>query len=124
VNKAEREKERRRQQACERLGTAKPVCVTCGEDNPHCLERHHIAAQNYDPAVVQICRNCHRKLSDDQRDHGAAVDEPPSPLERAGHLLLGLADFLALLIEKLREIGRLLICEARQKAAATARGIT
>jgi len=119
MNKEEGEKERRRQKAYERLGSAKSVCCICGEANPHCLEHHHIAGRHYDETTVQICMNCHRKLSDEQKGHPSALHETPSMLERAGHMLLGLADFLALLIEKLREFGKSLISEARQRPAAS-----
>jgi hypothetical protein len=67
MTKEERDRERRRQQAYERLGSAKPGCCVCGEANPHCLEHHHIAGRSYDDATIQICMNCHRKLSDSRK---------------------------------------------------------
>jgi hypothetical protein len=119
MTKEERETERRRQQAFERLGTTRPVCATCGESDPHCLEEHHIAGRRCDGAVALICRNCHRKLSDAHKDHPKSSQDPPSLLERAGRFLLGLADMLVLVVEKLREFGSMLIAEARQSATAT-----
>lgn len=119
MNKDEKEKERRRQQAFERLGTTTPHCGICGENYPHCLEDHHIAGRHYDESTVEICMNCHRKLSDAQKDHPKAGEDPPSVLERIGHVLLGLADLLGLVIDKLKECGRLLISEARRGCDAT-----
>jgi hypothetical protein len=62
--------------------------------------------------------NCHRKQSDAQKDHPAQVNNPPSPLERIGHMLLGLADLFAALIEKMREYGHYLIDTARGVVSA------
>jgi hypothetical protein len=102
-------KEIRKQKRLEKLGSNNPVCITCGEDDWRCLEEHHIAGQAYDDTLSNICRNCHRKLSDDQIDHPKAISKPPMTHERIGHLLIGLADFFALLVEKLREFGQFLI---------------
>jgi hypothetical protein len=38
-----------------------------------CLEVHHIAGRDFDnDATAILCRNCHRKLSDDLKDHPPA----------------------------------------------------
>lgn len=105
----DRAKEIRKQKRLESLGSNHPVCTLCGEDDWRCLEQHHIAGQAYDDDLCTVCRNCHRKLSDDQKDHPKQVGKPPFSLEAIGHLLLGLADFFALLVAKLRECGQLLI---------------
>ena len=98
-------KEIRKQNRLEKLGDNKPVCVICGEDNPICLERHHI-----------VCRNCHRKLSDNQKDHPKQIGKSPTTLETIGHMLLGLAELFALLVERLREYGKFLINTAQEMA--------
>ncbi len=103
-------KEKRRQKALERLGTNTPRCVHCGESDYRCLEAHHIAGRAYDEETVVTCRNCHRKLSDSQKDHpNTPAGEDPSLLDQIGHFLLGLADLFEMLMQKLREFGRLLI---------------
>ena len=102
--------EQRKQRAFERLGSDSPRCVDCGETDWRCLECHHIAGQAHGEECAVVCRNCHRKLSDAQKDHPPALagGEPPH-LEKIGHFLLGLADLLEMLIEKLREYGMVLI---------------
>jgi len=117
MNKTDKAKEARRQKRLEALGSNHPVCI-CGEDNPHCLELHHIAGQAYGDDLCTVCRNCHRKLSDDQKDHPIPIGKPPVTYECIGHMLLGLADFFALLVEKLREFGQLLIQSVNTKAGA------
>lgn len=119
MNDREKKKERRKQKALERLGTNTPVCVLCGETDWRCLELHHIAAQAFDGTPAIVCRNCHRKLSDMQKDHPEQTITPPDPLERIGHFLLGLADLFALLVDKLREFGKDLIARASQNVAPT-----
>lgn len=95
--------EARRQKRLERMGAAKPRCLYCGENDDRCLEAHHIGARRYDPDTVIVCRNCHRKLSDMQRDHPKPVANPPGLEECVAHFLLGLADLFELLIRKFRE---------------------
>ena len=99
----------RRQGALQRLGCDNPCCVRCGEDDPHCLELHHIAGQAYDDTTVILCRNCHRKASDLQRGHPAPIGNDPATIEQIGHFLLGLADLFLLLVAKLHEFGTALI---------------
>lgn len=100
--------ERRKQRALERLGTTTPRCVSCGEDDWRCLERHHVAGRAYDDATAILCRNCHRKVSD-AGSNGRAPSSPPL-LERAGRFILGLVELLlTLLLPRLREFGQLLI---------------
>ena len=106
--------ERRRQRAFERLGTNTPRCVLCGESDWRCLELHHLAGKVFDDFGTILCRNCHRRASDAQKDHSKKSSSPPDPMECIGHFLLGLADFLVLLIEKLREFGADLIARANR----------
>ncbi len=107
-------KEKRRQKALERLETSDPGCVHCGESDYRCLEAHHIAGRTYDEQTVVMCRNCHRKLSDSQKDHPPPPEgEEPPLLECIAHFLLGLADLFEMLMQKLREFGKVLIEGAR-----------
>lgn len=111
-------KETRKQNRLERLGSNNPACVLCGENDDRALELHHIAGKAYDDELVPVCRNCHRKLSDDQKDHPKQICKPPTNPEIIGHFLLGLADLFALLVEKLREFGNCLIQAAQNIAGA------
>lgn len=101
-------KEARKQTRLEQLGSNHPVCVICGEDDWRCLELHHLEGQAYGDDLVPVCRNCHRKLSDDQKDHPNC---PPNASQShfIGYLLLGLADFFSLLVPSLRRYGKHLI---------------
>jgi hypothetical protein len=101
------EGERQRQAAYRRLGTDDPCCVLCGEPEARCLELHHLAGRAYDDLTVILCRNCHRKQSD-PATNARTVHAAPL-MDRAGRLALGLVDFLAALIERLRSYGQQLM---------------
>lgn len=120
MNNKHLDKDDRREKHYRRLGTHQPRCVTCGEDDPCCLEEHHLAGRSYHEATATVCRNCHRKLSDDQLDHAPRDQaEPVGELATVGLFLLGLCDFLVLLVERLREFGQKLLDEARSGRALT-----
>jgi len=121
MNDREKEQERRKQRAFERLGTNNPRCVHCGEKDWRTLEPHHLAGKDFDDFKAIECRNCHRKLSDAQKDHPKKSSSSPDPMECIGHFLLGLADFLVLLIEKLREFGADLIARANRSRKSEVR---
>ena len=115
-------REARVQRMYERLGVDAPRCIYCGLDDVRCLEAHHIAGRKFDDATVIVCRNCHRILSNDQKDHPPRIDGAPSLHERAGHFLKGLADLFALLVAKLYEFSDELIEFAKREAAASTVG--
>lgn len=96
-------REARERAAKRRLGTDNPRCATCGCTDWECLEAHHIAGQTYDPTTVIHCRNCHRILSDWQKDHPTQAFKPKSFEETLAHFLEGMADMFELLVRKLRE---------------------
>lgn len=91
------ERERRNQQRLERLGSNNPSCIVCSEDDPCCLERHHVAGKAFGDDQITVCRNCHRKLSDLQKDHPPVLPGTPTRTECEGRKLLGIADLLELL---------------------------
>lgn len=109
MTKKVNDKEARKQNRLEKLGDNHPACVLCGEDDSSCLEQHHIAGKDYGDDLSIVCRNCHSKLSDSQKDHPRQLGKPPTTNERIGRMLLGLADLFELLVERLREFGLFLI---------------
>jgi hypothetical protein len=109
----ERERERRKQRRLEKLGTNNPRCPLCGETDWRCMEVHHVAGQARDSVTVTICANCHRKRTDEQKDHPSAGPRCDPLLDKIGHFLLALADLLRPILEKLTEYGRALIERAR-----------
>ena len=109
-------KEARKQNRLERFGTNTPRCGVCGEADDRCLEAHHVAGQKHDDATVLVCRNCHRKVSDDQRDYPAFDPDGDAFLHSVGSFLLGLAELLRLIVEKLITFGNALIERAKPQA--------
>lgn len=117
IDKSEIARESRKQRRLEQLGTNEPRCGTCGEADWRCLELHHVADHARDDLTVISCRNCHRKRSDEQKDHPLSAPDNDPLLDRIGHFLLGLADMLRALIDKLYAFGLALIERARLTAA-------
>lgn len=109
MDKKERAREERKQRRLEALGTNDPNCGMCGEADYRCMERHHVADHKRDELTVCVCANCHRKVTDDQKDHPSFNPAADPMLDRIGHFLLGLADMLRLIVEKLYAFGLALI---------------
>lgn len=103
------QKERRKQSRLNKLGTDNPICGCCGERDWRCIEMHHVADYGRYEAMVLICANCHRKVTDDQKDHPAFDPSADPILDGIGHFLIGLANLLRLIIEKLYAFGHTLI---------------
>jgi hypothetical protein len=114
MSEAELRQETRRQRAFQRLGTDHPICVCCGGLDWRYMELHHLEGKVFGKTLVCVCRNCHRKLSNMQKDHArsAELGECPTNIERIGQFLQGLADLLVMLAEKLWEYGAYLIEQA------------
>ena len=121
MTRTELAQETRRQNRLERLGSNTPRCGTCGEDDDRCLEAHHIAGRKHDDTTVCICRNCHRKVSDDQRGYPPVDATADFRLDSIGRFLLGLADLLSIILEKLTEFGNALIERALDHSLEVAR---
>jgi hypothetical protein len=115
MDDAQYQGERRRQARLERLRCNDPVCLFCPENDPACLEIHHLAGETFGDDTIIVCRNCHRKLSDKQQDHPPIVPGSPTSLGCQGRLLLGISDAFELLkapaqlVELIREAGSHLI---------------
>lgn len=105
--------ERRKQQRLAKLGSNNPICGICGERDWRCLEAHHVIDFDRDEATVIVCRNCHSGCSDSQNDHPPFDASADPTLDRIGHFLLGLADLLSRIVEKLTEFAHILIRLAR-----------
>jgi hypothetical protein len=110
--------ERRLQRRLENLGTNDPRCLHCGEDDPFCLELHEPGGREFCDISVIECRNCHRKLEDLRNDHPKRLSKPPTDLECIAHFLLGLADWLQLLVGRLREFAAVLLERVRKDLSA------
>lgn len=106
--------EGRKQARLEKLGTDSPICGVCGAHDWRFIQLHHIGSQKRDDTLALLCANCHCIVTDDQKDH-PPFDAAADPfLDKVGHFLLGLADMLKLIVERLYEFGHDLIKRAAQ----------
>lgn len=110
--------ERRKQSRLHKLGTNTPRCATCGNDDWRVIEEHHPDSRKRDKLVVLLCANHHRIVTDDQKDRTVDVDGCDQFLLSVGNFLLGLAEMLVLIIDRLYEYGEALIARANAIAPA------
>jgi len=111
-------REVRKQKRLEKLDSDNPLCGMCGENDWRTIEQHHIADYGRDETMVLLCRNCHRKVSDEQHDHPAFDKNADPMLDAMGHFLLGLADMLKIIVAKLYDFGLALIGRAQIEGVA------
>jgi hypothetical protein len=117
MTEEEKKREQRKQRRLATLGTPTPRCL-CGETFWACFEVHHLAGQAYDPATLPVCTNCHRKLTQDQKDRAPPPPETEEWRVRLYNILCGAADVLVLIASKLIEIARdLLVCSNSKQEA-------
>ncbi len=111
MSKRYMDQDERLEQQYQRLGKRDPICVCCPEQDPFCLELHHLDKHHDDVSIV--CRNCHRKLTNQQHDHvPPMMEEPSGKLAVIARYLLGLCDLLAMVIDTLRGFARSLLNES------------
>jgi hypothetical protein len=92
-----------------------PRCIRCGEDRIWRLELDHIAGEKHDPdACAPLCKNCHmeRSFMQDREPNGG--ENPQNVFEVIGRWLLGIAEWLELIVKKLYEFGEFLIGLAKE----------
>ena len=101
--------EARKQRRLEALGTNEPACAMCGETAWQCMELHHVGGEKHDNTTVVLCRNCHRKVSDDQKSLPQFDPDADPMLAAIGQFLLGLVQLFRRIIDTLEKFGRELI---------------
>ncbi len=90
-----------------RLGTANPVCVSCGESNPLRLvlpKGHHPTGELRDPRFqAPICASCHEEAHHRARGDGVTFGQREGRIEaRTASRLRALASFLQMVVDYLR----------------------
>lgn len=98
-----------KQDRLDKLGTNNPICGMCGETDWRVMELHHVADHGRDDLTVRICANDHRRVTYDQKLHPEFDPNADPLLDRVGHFLIGLADMLRFIVERLAEFGLALI---------------
>jgi hypothetical protein len=109
MDNQEKSSERRKQRRLEQIGANNPVCVMCGCTKWYTQEGHHIAGRQFDKHVEYFCANCHRELSEKQKQHPRASCKSPGTGECAGHYCLGLADIFAPVSQMVDQFGHKLV---------------
>ena len=106
------DQERRKQARSHKLGTNHPRCATCGNSDWRVIEEHHPDTRKRDNLVVLLCANHHRLVTDDQKDHCSGLEGSDPFLVSVGNFLLGFADMLRIILDRLYEFGNELIARS------------
>lgn len=109
--------EAREQSRKHKIGTNNPRCAACGIDDWRVIEEHHPDTRKRDTLVVLVCANDHRVLTDLQKDHPKELPGCDKKLASTGKFILGLADMLSVILDRLYDYGTELI-ELANKAAS------
>ncbi len=103
----------RREQDYKRLRTRNPVCVLCGYDkHPAALELAHIAPKGFHDDGAALCRNCHREISDGEKDYPYSPETNNTKMETIGRYLLALAEWFRGIASTLEGFGQWLLEQA------------
>lgn len=98
----------------QQAGFPNPKCALCPESRIWCLELDHLAGRKHDNTCWPLCCNCHEERNFVQRLEPGGCDNPQNQFEVIGRWLLGIAEWLELIIDKLYEFGEYLINRAKQ----------
>lgn len=109
-------RDKRRRKHLERLGFSNPSCFLCGEDDVRCLHLDHIEGREFTENQWPICANDHARRTDLQKGHAPKAADPKDILEIIGRFVQALADFLEMIVRKLREYGPILCAEAAARS--------
>lgn len=102
--------ELRRERDFARLRTRNPVCLNCGYMNhPAALEFAHIAPRKFHDDGGVLCANCHRELSDNEKDFSYQPQSQNPQMETIGRYLIALAEWFRRIAETIAEFGAWLL---------------
>ncbi len=108
----------RREQDYKRLRTQTPICLTCGySGSPAAMEySHHVPKGFHDDGGVQ-CSNCHREVSDIERDYSYEPQSANPQMETIGRYLIALAEWFERIANTIAGFGEWLLDFAQSSKA-------
>ncbi|KCZ60299.1 hypothetical protein [Hyphomonas atlantica] len=110
--------EMRRERDYKRLRTRNPICIHCGYHNhPAAMELAHIAPREFHDDGGVLCSNCHREVSDPEKDLPYAPQTQNPQIETIGRYLLALAEWFERIARTIAEFGAFLLALAERSPA-------
>lgn len=111
-------KEMRRENDYRRLRTRNPICLHCGYGNhPAAMELAHIAPRKFHDDAGVLCANCHREMSDPEKDLPYAPQSINPQMEIIGRYLLALSEWFRRIAETIAAFGAWLLHQAEHVPA-------
>lgn len=118
-------KEDRREKDYRRLRTRTPMCLSCGySKHPAAMELAHIAPRGFHDDGGVLCSNCHREMSDTEKDYSYAPQSQNPRMETIGRYLLALSDWFIRIAETIAAFGHWLLFQAEHVLPYEAEGET
>lgn len=105
--------DKRREAKYKTLRTRNPVCLSCGyADHPAAMEFAHVAPKKFHDDGGVLCSNCHREMSDAEKDFSYAPVTANPMMETIGRYLVALSEWLLRIGGTLAEFGEWLLAQA------------
>ena len=102
--------ESRREKDYKRLRTRNPICLACDYmKHPAAMELAHIAPRQFHDDGGVLCSNCHREMSDTEKDFSYAPQSINPQMETIGRYLISLAEWFKRIAETLAAFGAWLL---------------
>lgn len=115
----------RRERDYRRLRTRNPICLSCGYSNhPAAMELSHIAPRKFHDDGGVLCSNCHREMSDSEKDFSYSPQSINPTMETIGRYLLALAEWFTRIAETIAAFGHWLLYQAEHVRAFEPEEIT
>jgi len=110
------ERLKRKRLLYEKNGIMTPIDPITGQDIAPGAENHHIAGRKYHDDTIPLMPAGHHAVTEAFRDMPAPIAGAPRELERIGRYVLGVIIILDFVLDRLWEMGELLISMARAEA--------
>lgn len=100
----------RREKDFRRLRTRTPICLSCGYcKSSSAMELAHIAPREFHDDGGVLCSNCHREVSDPEKDLSYAPQSANPQVETIGRYLIALSEWFLRIANTIAAFGEWLL---------------
>ena len=108
----------RREKDYRRLRTRTPICLSCGySKSSSALELAHIAPREFHDDAGVLCSNCHREMSDAEKDLSYSPQSANPQMETIGRYLIALSEWFLRIANTIAAFGEWLLDFAENEEA-------
>ena len=108
----------RREKDYRRLRTRTPICLSCGySKSSSALELAHFAPREFHDDAGVLCSNCHREMSDAEKDLSYSPQSANPQMETIGRYLIALSEWFLRIANTIAAFGEWLLDFAENEEA-------